>query len=109
VPGTLELALGAKYLAESGTVDMVACIGSIKRGDTNNYDLITNTSIGAVMGIQISTNIPITWGVVGVEYDQQAIFRSALVRSDPDDKNLGEEAVQAAYEMILLKKKLKKS
>jgi len=106
VPGTLELPLGAKYLAETNTVDMIACLGSIKRGDTNNYDLITNTSIGAVMGIQISTGIPITWGVAGVEYDQQSIFRSALVRSDPDDKNLGEEAVQAAIEMTLLKKEL---
>jgi len=106
VPGTLELALGAKYLAETNTVDMIACLGTIKRGDTNNYELITNTSIGAVMGVQMSTGIPITWGVAGVEYDQQQIIRSALVKSTPDHKNLGEEAAVAAIEMALLKLEL---
>ena len=38
VPGAFELPLAAKYCAESGRYDGVACLGAVIRGETSHYD-----------------------------------------------------------------------
>src|SRR5512133_2311548 len=40
VPGSYELTLGAQWLAESGDMDAVICIGCVIQGETRHFDFI---------------------------------------------------------------------
>ena len=49
VPGAFELPLAAKWCAESGRFDGVACLGVVIRGETDHYEFV---SAEAARGIQ---------------------------------------------------------
>src|SRR5437762_7525734 len=52
VPGSLEIPLVAKRLAESGGYVAVICLGAIIRGETGHYDQV---AAGAANGIAQAT------------------------------------------------------
>ena len=42
VPGSFELPLAARYLALSGTVDAIVCVGVLIKGDTMHFEFIAD-------------------------------------------------------------------
>ena len=40
VPGAFELPLAARYCADSGRYEGVACLGAVIRGETDHYDYV---------------------------------------------------------------------
>jgi 6,7-dimethyl-8-ribityllumazine synthase len=101
VPGCFEIPLAAKYLAESGQVDAVICIGAVIRGETTHYELVAGECGRGVQDVQLQTGIPVMFGVLTVENEQQA-----MARSEPGGgHNVGAEAANGAVEMARLAQK----
>ena len=101
VPGCFEIPLAAKYLAESGEVDAIVCIGAVIRGETTHYELVAGECGRGVQDVQIQTNVPVAFGVLTVENLDQALARS----EGPGGHNVGEEAAAGAVEMARLAQK----
>ncbi|MEM7339332.1 MAG: 6,7-dimethyl-8-ribityllumazine synthase [Actinomycetota bacterium] len=103
VPGSFEIPLGAKLLADSGQVDAVVCIGAVIRGETTHYELVSEGAADGAMRAQLDTGVPVLFGLVTVENEAQALARS----EGPGGHNVGEEAAMGAVEMARLAQKLR--
>jgi len=102
VPGAFELPLAAKALAQTGKVDAIICLGTVIKGDTPHFDYVCNEAARGIQDAQMSTGIPVMFGVLTVNTEQQAIDRSG-----PGIDNKGDEAAVGAVEMALLLKCVK--
>jgi 6,7-dimethyl-8-ribityllumazine synthase len=95
VPGSFEIPFGARALAVSGLVDAVVCIGSVIRGETTHYDIVAGECARGVQQVQLTTGVPVAFGVLTTEDERQALARS----EGPGGHNVGEEAALVAVEM----------
>jgi len=98
VPGSFELPLAARYLALSGTVDVIIPIGVLIKGDTYHFEVIADTVTRGLMDVSLSTGIPVLMGVLTVNDEQQATYRST------GSNNHGSQWGMAAVEMALLRR-----
>jgi 6,7-dimethyl-8-ribityllumazine synthase len=98
VPGSFELPMGARILATSGEVDAVICLGSVIRGETTHYELVSGESAAGIQQVQLSTGVPVAFGVLTTEDLGQALARS----EGPGGHNVGEDAAVVAVEMARL-------
>jgi 6,7-dimethyl-8-ribityllumazine synthase len=98
VPGAFELPLAAKYLAESGRYDGVACLGAVIRGETSHYDYVCNEAARGIQDVQLSTGVPCSFGVLTVENMDQALARTGGGKRDQ-----GEHAAQAVLALAALR------
>ncbi len=98
VPGSFELPMGARILATSGRVDAVVCLGCVIRGETTHYEIVAEGSADGIQQVQLTTGIPVAFGVLTVEDTGQALDRS----QGPGGHNVGEESAIAAVEMARL-------
>jgi len=103
VPGSFELPYAAMVMAKSGEVDAIVVIGTVIRGETTHYELVSEGCAQGVMRVQLDTGVPIGLGVVTVENEAQALARS----EGPGGHNVGEEATFAAIEMARLRERLR--
>ena len=101
VPGCFELPQGAGYLARSGQVDAVVCIGAVIRGETTHYELVAGECGRGVQDVQLATGVPVLFGVLTVENTEQALARS----EGAGGHNVGEQAAAGAVEMARLAQK----
>ncbi len=95
VPGSFEVPFGARALASSGRVDAVVCIGAVIRGETTHYDIVAGECARGVQRVQLTTGVPVAFGVLTTEDEDQALARS----EGPGGHNVGEEAAAVAVEM----------
>jgi 6,7-dimethyl-8-ribityllumazine synthase len=102
VPGAFELPLAAKYLAESGRYDGVACLGAVIRGETSHYDHVCNEAARGIQDVQLRTGVPCAFGVLTVENMDQALARSGGGKRDQ-----GEHAAQAVLALAALRDRLR--
>lgn len=104
VPGAFEIPFAARTVAASGRVDAIVAVGAVIRGETTHYDLVSEECARGLQDVQISTGVPIGFGVLATENVEQALARSAGP-GDPDghgDHNVGADAASVAVEMALL-------
>lgn len=98
VPGSFELPMGARILAASGRVDAVICLGCVIRGETTHYELVAGESASGIQQVQLTTGVPVAFGVLTTEDEAQALARS----EGPGGHNVGEDAAVVAVEMARL-------
>lgn len=98
VPGCFEIPLAARLLAGSGQVDALVVIGAVIRGETTHYELVSGGAAQGVMAVQLETGVPVGFGLVTVENEEQALQRS----EGPGGHNVGEDAACVAVAMALL-------
>ena len=98
VSGSFELPMGARILATSGSVDAVICLGSVIRGETTHYELVAGESAAGIQQVQLTTGVPVAFGVLTTEDRDQALARS----EGPGGHNVGEDAAVVAVEMARL-------
>jgi 6,7-dimethyl-8-ribityllumazine synthase len=97
VPGSFEIPVAAKELAEHGNVDAVVCLGVVIRGETSHYDLVANEAARGVGAVHASTGVPASFGVVTAENLEQALDRAGGKAG-----NRGADAALAAVEIVSL-------
>lgn len=103
VPGSFELPVAARKLAETGRVDAVICLGCLLRGETAHYDVIVNEVTRGIGQSALETGVPHSFGVLTCDTLEQAIDRAGLKMG-----NKGFEAAMAAVEMADLAGKMLK-
>jgi 6,7-dimethyl-8-ribityllumazine synthase len=102
VPGSFEIPLAAKKLAETGSADAVIAIGCVLRGDTAHFDHVASEVARGVQLAQMDTGIPVIFCVLTCDTLEQAIDRAGLKSG-----NKGQEAALAAIEMANLSRALR--
>ena len=101
VPGSFELPVVAKRLAETGRYDAVVCLGAVIRHETDHYLHIATQAAAGIQRVALDTGVPCIFGVLTCDNEQQA-----LARAGGDRGNKGFEAVQSAIETANLLRSL---
>ncbi len=99
VPGAFELPLGAQLAARSDKFDAVVALGVVIRGGTPHFDFVCDGATQGLTRVCLDTHIPIGFGLLTVDNEEQALDRAGLAESREDK---GNEAVEAALAMALL-------
>jgi 6,7-dimethyl-8-ribityllumazine synthase len=99
VPGTWEMPPVVKALVTrtANRPNAVIALGCILQGQTPHAKLLGSDVGGALMGLQVAHGIPIAWGVLTPDTQDQALDRAGLKLG-----NKGREAAQAAVETASL-------
>ena len=101
VPGSLELAVTAKKLAETGKYEAVVCLGCIIRGETDHYDHVAEQTAKGIREVGTQTGVPCIFGVITADTLEEAINRAGAKMG-----NAGGNAMLAGIEMANLIRKL---
>jgi 6,7-dimethyl-8-ribityllumazine synthase len=97
VPGSFEVPLVARTLAEGGTYRAVVCLGCVIRGETGHYDHVAGQAAAGVLQASLATGVPVVFGILTTETVEQALNRAGLKGG-----NKGAEAAVTAIEMVNL-------
>ena len=98
-PGSFEIPLIAKKMAESGRYDAVICLGAVIRGGTPHFDYIASEVTKGIAKVSLDTGKPIILGVITADTLEQAIERAGTKSG-----NYGSQAALHAIEMANLAK-----
>jgi 6,7-dimethyl-8-ribityllumazine synthase len=102
VPGSFEIPLAAKKMAEGGDYDAIIAIGCVLRGETAHFDYVASEVARGVQLAQMDTGVPVVFCVLTCDTLEQAIDRAGLKGG-----NKGREAGLAALEMAQLSRRLR--
>ncbi len=97
VPGSFEIPLVARKLAETSRYAAVVCLGCVIRGETGHYDHVAGQAAAGVLQAGLATGVPVIFGVLTTETVEQALNRAGLKAG-----NKGAEAALTAIEMVNL-------
>ena len=102
VPGSFELPVAAKALAETRQYDSIVCLGTVIRGETTHYDMVAGNASGGIGRVALETGVPVMFGVLTTENMDQAINRAG-----GKSGNLGYNVAVGAIEMARLLQAMK--
>ncbi|GAB3589350.1 6,7-dimethyl-8-ribityllumazine synthase [Calidifontibacter terrae] len=91
VPGSFELPVAAARLA--ATHDAVVALGVVIRGGTPHFDYVCSAATQGLTQVSVNTGVPVGFGLLTCENEQQALDRAGLPGSVEDK---GHEAATAA-------------
>ena len=63
VPGAFEMPLVAKKLSNSGKYDAVICLGTVIRGSTTHYELVSAEVAKGIAQVSLASGIPVIFAV----------------------------------------------
>ncbi|MGN6162477.1 MAG: 6,7-dimethyl-8-ribityllumazine synthase [Marmoricola sp.] len=92
IPGSFELPIAAQALAQAG-YDAVIALGVIIRGGTPHFEYVSAAATDGLTRVALDTGVPIGFGLLTCDNDEQALDRSGLPGSREDK---GDEATSAA-------------
>lgn len=104
VPGTWEIPPAASGLIDGSGVDGVVALGCILQGATPHATMLAQDVSAALMELQNRTGVPVAWGVLTPETQEQALERAGMKLG-----NKGREAAGACVEMVDVLRKLGRS
>lgn len=99
VPGSFEIPLVAKRMAQSRNYDAVICLGAIIRGGTPHFEYIAAEVTKGIAAVGLETGLPVIFGVLTADTLEQAIERAGTKAG-----NKGFDAAVNAIEMANLMK-----
>jgi 6,7-dimethyl-8-ribityllumazine synthase len=102
VPGSFEIPLVVKRLAQKKKFDAIICLGSIIRGETPHFDYIASEVSKGIAMLNLEYAIPISFGIITADNTDQAIERAGNKMG-----NKGFQAAQSAVELLNLFKDAK--
>lgn len=97
VPGSFELPLVAKKMAESKRHDAVISLGAVIRGETDHYEHVAGEAAKGIANAGLASGVPVIFGVLTTDTLEQAINRAGGKQG-----NNGYGAGLAAIEMANL-------
>lgn len=97
VPGSFEIPLVAKKMAEKGVYHAVVCLGAVIRGDTPHFDFVCAEVSKGIALASMETKVPVLFGIITTDTLEQAIERAGAKAG-----NKGWYAAMAAVEMANL-------
>ena len=92
MPGAFELPVVAGELAAQG-YDAVVALGVVIRGGTPHFDFVCNAATDGLTRVALDHRIPVGFGVLTCDTEEQALDRAGL---DGSGEDKGYEATSAA-------------
>lgn len=92
VPGSFELPVAVARAARSGRYDGIVALGVVVRGGTPHFDYVCQAATSGLTQVSIDTGVPVGFGVLTCDTDEQARQRAGLPGSQEDK---GHEAARA--------------
>jgi 6,7-dimethyl-8-ribityllumazine synthase len=102
VPGSFEIPVTARKLAESGRYQAVVCLGAVIRGETPHFDHVANQASSGIARVALDTGVPVIFGIITADTLEQALERAGGKMG-----NKGYDAAVAAIEMANLMRGLR--
>ena len=102
VPGSWELPLVARELANQKRHDAIICLSAVIRGDTPHYEYIAAEAAKGLAQASLAAGVPIAFGVLTCDTLEQAIDRAGAKGG-----NKGFDAAMSAVEMANLMRRLR--
>lgn len=102
VPGAWELPIACSRIAGSRKFDAIIAVGAVIRGATSHYDFVAGEASKGIASAQLSTGVPIAFGVLTTDTIEQAVERAGTKAG-----NKGWDAAVCAIEMVALERALK--
>jgi len=100
-PGSFEIPVATKKMAESGKFDAVIALGCVIRGATPHFDYVANEAAKGVGLVTLQTGVPVLFGILTTDTIEQAIERAGTKAG-----NKGADAATGAIEMANLMEQL---
>lgn len=97
VPGSFELPLTVRSLAESGHYAAVIALGVVIRGETPHFEYVSDVAAKGISQAGLETRVPCTFGVLTCDTQDQA-----EARAGGSVGNAGSDAADAAVVMANL-------
>ena len=104
VPGSFELPLAAKRLAQSGRYHAIVCLGAVIRHETDHYEHVAREAASGLQRAALDTGVPCIFGVLTCDDEEHALDRAGGRHG-----NKGFEAVESAIQMANLLRGLQPS
>ena len=101
VPGSFEIPLTAKKLANKEEYDGVIALGAVIRGETSHFDYVSAEVSKGVAKAGLDSEKPVIFGVLTTDTIEQAISRAGTKSG-----NKGYDAAVSLIEMVNLFKKI---
>lgn len=101
VPGSFEIPLVAKRLAQSNKWDAIICLGAVIKGETPHFDYIVSQVTSGIARCALETAVPTVYGIITADTAEQALDRAGLKLG-----NKGYDAAITAVEVVNLLKQL---
>ena len=76
VPGSFEIPLVAKKMADSHRYQAVVCLGAVIRGETDHYVHIAGEASRGIAAASLDTGVPVVFGVLTTDTVEQAMDRA---------------------------------
>jgi 6,7-dimethyl-8-ribityllumazine synthase len=99
VPGSFEIPLIAKKLAQTKRYDAIICLGAVVRGGTPHFEYVSAEVTKGIAMVGLETGLPVIYGVITADSLEQAIGRAGT-----KEGNQGFKAAVSAIEMANLVK-----
>lgn len=100
-PGSFEIPLMVKKMADTRKYDAVLAIGAVIRGSTPHFDYIASETTKGVAHVGLESGVPCIFGVLTTDSIEQAIERAGSKAG-----NKGFEAAMSALEMASVLSKI---
>jgi 6,7-dimethyl-8-ribityllumazine synthase len=101
VPGSFEIPLAAKRLAQKGSYSAVICLGTVIRGATPHFEYVASEVSKGVAQVSLETGVPVAFGIITSDTIEQAVERAGTKSG-----NKGWDAAVTAIEMAQVLKKI---
>jgi 6,7-dimethyl-8-ribityllumazine synthase len=101
VPGSFEIPIAAKRLAEKGGYNAIICLGAVIRGATPHFEYVASEVSKGVAQASLETGVPIAFGVITSDTIEQAVERAGSKAG-----NKGWDAAITAIEMAQVLKQI---
>jgi 6,7-dimethyl-8-ribityllumazine synthase len=76
VPGSFEIPQLAEKLAHSKQFDGVICLGTLIRGETHHFEVLSSSVVKAVADISVRSPVPLVHGLITADSPDQAMDRA---------------------------------
>lgn len=96
-PGSYEIPLVAKKMAESGQFHAIIALGAVIRGGTPHFEYIAAEAAKGVATVGLETGVPVIFGILTTDTIEQAVERAGTKAG-----NKGFDAAVSAIEMVNL-------
>ena len=96
-PGSFEIPLIAKKLAQTKKYDAVICLAAVVRGGTPHFEYVAGEVTKGIAKVGLETGLPVVYGVITADTLEQAIERAGTKMG-----NKGFDAALSAIEMTNL-------
>ncbi|MCK5114640.1 MAG: 6,7-dimethyl-8-ribityllumazine synthase [Phycisphaerae bacterium] len=95
VPGSFEVPVAAKRMAQTGKFAAVLCLAAVIRGQTSHYEQVCQQITRGVGEVGLQSGVPTMFGVITCDTLDEAIDRAGAKGG-----NLGFNAASGAIEMV---------